>query len=170
VTVFTPNEVFHTIAFYQIAIFAILTALLVVSLPKVHHAALALVGTLCAIAAFYVLLSADFLAGVQVLIYVGAVMVLVLFAIMLTPQQVQLPALAAGGQRLAAFLVAAVVLVIILSVVLTTPWPVASTPLDAPTTALLGASIFQGYILPLEIAGTLLLIAMIGAIVVARED
>src|SRR6476661_3908854 len=108
---------------------------------RLFHNALSLVVALSSVAALYVLLSADFLAAVQVLVYTGAVVILLLFAIMLTPQQVELPAFAAGGQRVAAAIVALVLFLIIVGVVESTPWPLAAQGLDQPTSLQVGTAV-----------------------------
>ena len=136
------------------------------------HDALFLVLTLGSVAGIFVILGADFLAVVQVLIYVGAIMILILFGIMLTPQLGNLPNTGSPGQIAAGIIAAAAVLVTILSVITTAVWPRASAAsIDLPTgtTALLGTSLFGSFALPFEVASVLLLIAMIGALVIARE-
>ena len=164
------TDLFVAIAFYVLAAIALVAGVGVVRPQNLVRAALLLVLVLGVVAGFYVLLSADFLAVVQVIVYVGAIMILMLFAIMLTPGQVDLPALAARGQQLAAALAALAVGAISLAVVLTTPWKVAAAPLNAPTTDALGALLLSTYVLPFEIISVLLTVAMIGAIVIARED
>lgn len=164
------TDVFIAVAFYALAAVAVVAALLMVRNQNLVRAAFQLVLVLGAVAALYVLLSADFLAVVQLLVYVGAIMILMLFAIMLTPGQVELPALAGFGQQIAAVVVAAAFGIISLLVVLTTPWKLAPQPLDAPTTETIGRLLVLNYALPFEIASVLLLVAMIGAIVIARED
>jgi NADH-quinone oxidoreductase subunit J len=93
------TDVIATIAFWVFAISAVVGALGVVAARRVFHNALFLVVALGSTAAIYVLLSADFLAAVQILVYVGAIVILMLFAIMLTPQSVELPSFAPGGQH-----------------------------------------------------------------------
>ena len=94
------------------AIAALAGAFGTVMARRLFHNALFLVVALSSTAAIYVLLSADFLAAVQILVYTGAIVILLLFAIMLTPQQVELPAFAAGGQRFAAAAVSIVLFLI----------------------------------------------------------
>jgi NADH:ubiquinone oxidoreductase subunit 6 (subunit J) len=104
------------------------------------------------------------------LIYVGAIMVLILFAIMLTPGQVELPGMSNQGQTLAAGLVSALVFVITTTVMLTTPWKLRPDPLSMPTTEKIGELLLTTYLLPFEIASVLLTAALIGALVIARES
>jgi NADH:ubiquinone oxidoreductase subunit 6 (subunit J) len=106
-----------------------------------------------------------------VLIYVGAIMVLILFAIMLTPHEVTLPSLGGRGQVAAGAAIAVVILAGATMVAVTNRWPRStSAPLDIPTTWTIGVGLLNAYALPFEVASILLLVAMIGAIVVARED
>src|SRR5437764_2525443 len=101
---------------------------------RLFHNALFLVVALSSTAAIYVLLSADFLAAVQILVYTGAIVILLLFAVMLTPQEVQLPAFAPAGQQFAAWLVSGTLFLLIVGSILSSPWTLAITPLDRPTT------------------------------------
>jgi NADH-quinone oxidoreductase subunit J len=164
------TEIIATLAFWVFAIAALGGALGTVMARRLFHNALFLVVALSSTAAIYVLLSADFLAAVQVLVYTGAIVILLLFAIMLTPQQVELPAFAAGGQRFAAGAVSVLVFVIVVSVIYTSPWPLAARPLDQATTTLIGTAMLTTYVFPFELVSVLLLGTMIGAILLARDD
>ncbi len=157
------------IAFWILAVVAILGALGVVLLRNIFRAALSLVLCFLAVAGLYATLSADFLAAVQVLIYVGAIAVLIILAIMLT-RDVQR---GSPGNRLQipAFIVAVLFLGTVAFIVVNTPWQVAGVAPQEPTTAALAGKLFGegGFILPLEIAAILLLAAILGAIVLVRE-
>jgi NADH-quinone oxidoreductase subunit J len=118
----------------------------------------------------YGVLGADFLAIVQLVVYVGAIMVLLIFAIFMTPGQVDIPGLVGTGQRYGAALVAATILGVSVFVIVATPWNVRSAPLDIPTSEALGGLMLTRYVLPFEIISLLLTVALVGAIVVARED
>jgi NADH-quinone oxidoreductase subunit J len=158
-----------TIAFWILAIVAILGALGVVLLRNVFRAALSLILCFLAVAGLYVTLSADFLAAVQVLVYVGAIAVLIILAIMLT-RDVQR---GSPGNRLQipAFIIAAIFLGMVSFILVNTAWPVADITPKEPTVAALAGKLFGegGFILPLEIAPVLLLAAILGAIVLVRE-
>ena len=165
-------ELLTAVGFYILAALALAGALGLIIASNVFHDALFLVLTLGSVAGIFVILGADFLAVVQVLIYVGAIMILILFGIMLTPQIGTLPNTGRPGQIAAGITGAAAVLVTILGVITTAVWPRASAAsIDLPTgtTALLGTSLFGSFALPFEVASVLLLIAMIGALVIARE-
>ena len=140
-------------AFLILAVIGGLAALLVVTSRNVVHAALWLVVALASVAGVYLLLAAPFVAFVQVIIYVGAIVVLLLFGIMLTRAPVGRRVLdntlrarvgAFGGERISSQ--------------------------AATATAALGESLFRNYVLPFEAVSVLLLAALIGAIVLARRD
>lgn len=163
-------DVYVAIAFYVVAALMIVGALGMVFVRNMVRSALWLVVTLGGVAAMYVLLSADFLAAVQILVYIGAIMVLMLFAIMLTPNQVDLASTSPQGQRITSALTALAVGVIGIAAVLVQPWRLRPVPIDFPTTERIGTLMLSNYVLPFEIASLLLTVGMIGAIVIARED
>jgi len=159
------------LGFWLLAAATVASALAVVTLRDIFRAAIFLVLCFVGVAGVYILLSADFLAAVQILIYAGAIAVLIIFAIMLTrdPQQGNPP----NRLRYSALLIAGLVLATLILVILNTPWSAQSQLTPEPTTAALASALFdkdKGFILPFEIASVLLLAAMIGAIVLARED
>ncbi len=144
--------------------------LLVFSVRNLVRAAMALIVVLGSVAGMYAILAADFLAVVQLVVYVGAIAVLIIFAIMMTPGQIDIPGLVGRGQTVGAFLVAAAMLLVSGFVIASTSWNVRGTPLNVPTAPALGELMLTRYVLPFEIASLLLTVALIGAIVVARED
>ncbi|HYU18572.1 MAG TPA: NADH-quinone oxidoreductase subunit J [Chloroflexota bacterium] len=166
----TPGDVFTAIAFYLVGATTLVAGIGMVLVRNMVRSALLLVLALGGVALMYVLLSADFLAVVQLLLYIGAIMILMLFAIMLTPGQVDLPSSAPQAQRITSALTALAVGVISLFVVLSHPWRIRAAPLDIVTSERLGSLLMSTYVLPFEIASLLLTIGMIGAIVIARED
>jgi NADH:ubiquinone oxidoreductase subunit 6 (subunit J) len=161
-----------SLVFWIAAISSILAAAaLVFRVSNLVRAALALTAVLGSVAALYGILGADFLAMVQLVVYVGAIMVLMIFAIFMTPGQVDQPGTVGRGQQLGAFLVAAVVAIVSIAVVTTNPWNERATPLNIPTTVNpIGELLLSRYVLPFEVASLLLTVALIGAIVIARED
>lgn len=160
-----------TLAFWVGALASIIAAyMMVFRIKNLIRAALALTTVLGGVAMMYALLGADFLAVSQLVVYVGAVMVLIIFAIFMTPGQIDVPGLVGTGQKVGAFITAAAVLVISVFVVWTTPWKVRDGLLDFPTAESLGGLMLTRYVLPFEIASILLTVALIGAIVIARED
>jgi len=157
------------IAFWILAAVAILAALGVVVLRNIFRAALSLVLCFLAVAGLYVTLSADFLAAVQILVYVGAISVLIILAIMMT-REVRT---GSPSNRLVipAFLVSAVFLAVLVFTMINTSWQVSGIAPLEPTTGSLALKLLgeNGFILPVEIAAVLLLAAILGAIVLARE-
>jgi NADH-quinone oxidoreductase subunit J len=159
-----------SIGFWLLAIVAVGAALTVVLLRDVFRAALCLVLCLVAVAGLFVTLSADFLAGAQILVYVGAISILLIIGIMLTREVQQ--GNPTNQFRVPAFLIALVFLGVMCFALLNTPWQVSSiTKPVAPTAQALASKLFgeDGFILTVEIAGVLLLAAIIGAITMARE-
>jgi NADH-quinone oxidoreductase subunit J len=156
-------------AFWIMAVVAVIGALGVVFLRNVFHAALALVLCFLTVAGLYITLSADFLAAVQILVYVGAISVLIILAIMMTREVQQ--GSPANRLKLPVFVVAVVLLGIMVYTVTKTSWAVSAQAPLSPTTVPLAAKLFSenGFILPVEIAAALLLAAILGAIVIARE-
>ncbi len=157
------------IAFWVLAVVGIAAALTVVLLRDVFRAALSLVLCFLTVAGLYITLSADFLAAVQVLIYVGGISILILLAVMLTRDVQQ--GSPSNKLRIPAFVVAIVFLGIVAFSLVNTPWQVSTVPPLAPTTAALATKLLGagGFVLPVEIAGLLLLAAILGAIVLVRE-
>ena len=157
------------IAFWILAVVAVMAALAVVLLGNVFRAALSLVLCFLVVAGIYITLSADFLAAVQVLIYVGAISVLIILAIVLT-REVQRGS-PSNRLRIPAFLVAALFLGGVAFALLNTSWQVSEAPPLEPTTPAIAGLLFGegGFILPVEIGAILLLAAIIGAIVLVRE-
>jgi NADH:ubiquinone oxidoreductase subunit 6 (subunit J) len=156
-------------AFWIMAVVAVISALGVVFLRNVFRAALSLVLCFITVAGLYITLSADFLAAVQILVYVGAISVLIILAIMMTREVQQ--GSPANRMKIPAFIVAAVLLGVMIFTVTNTSWQIASESPLSPTTTPLALKLFSesGFILPVEIAAMLLLAAILGAIVIARE-
>ena len=160
-----------TLAFWVSANASITAAyMMVFNIRNLIRAALALTTVLGGVALMYALLGADFLAVAQLVVYVGAIMVLIIFAIFMTPGQIDTPGLVGQGQRLGALLVSLSVLAVSWFVIVTTPWKIRDTLLDIPTAESIGGLMLTRYVLPFEIASLLLTVALIGAIVIAREE
>jgi NADH-quinone oxidoreductase subunit J len=160
--------------FLFIAAVTLVAALMVVTSRNLIHAALWLILTLFGVAVFYVLLSAGFFAVVQVIIYIGAIAILFIFAVMLTGRTVR----DSGQQSNSRWWLAALVsLALFIGIfVVLNDWPGFITPmpeLGAGVNSLeqLGTALVSpdAYVLPFELASVLLVAAMIGAIYVARE-
>ncbi len=157
------------IAFWLLATVAVAAALAVVLLRNVFRVALALVLCFLAVAGLYVTLSADFLAAVQILIYIGGISVLIILAIMLT-REVQRGS-PANRLQIPAFIAAILFLVVVVFALSSTPWRISTAPPVEPTASTLAIKLLGegGFVLPVEIAASLLLAAILGAIVLVRE-
>ncbi|MEW2355286.1 NADH-quinone oxidoreductase subunit J [Spirillospora sp. NPDC029432] len=159
------------VVFTLLGVVAVGSAVLVVTTRRLVHAALWLVVSFGALAGGYLVLTAEFVAWVQVLIYVGAVIVLLLFGIMLTRAPIGESADLDSGNRWAALAVAAATAVLLVTV-LVMGFRDAYTPL-APgggSAESLGSGIFRTWVLPFEVLSVLLLAALVGAIVLSRSD
>jgi NADH-quinone oxidoreductase subunit J len=155
--------------FYLLAAFTLWAAGVVVLGKNIVRAAVALIFSFCGVAALYVMLEADFLAAVQVLIYVGGITILLLFAIMLTSR-------ISGGLRVvndqvALSGIAALGLLVGLVYAVVRGIPGLTGPPRLPeTTPFLGRALLTTYALPFEAVSILLLGALVGAIILARKD
>ncbi|WP_246574419.1 NADH-quinone oxidoreductase subunit J family protein [Streptomyces genisteinicus] len=160
------------VAFVLVGLVTLGAALVTVTTRQLVHAALWLVVALGGLAVEYLLLTAEFIAWVQVLIYVGSVVVLLLFGLMLTKAPIGRSPDADSGNRPLALAVAAAAAAALLWVVLDafrTTW----IDLDGPaqgSTEVTGAMLFQHWVLPFEGLSVLLLAALVGAIVLSRKD
>lgn len=159
------------ILFWGLAVLMGVAAIGVVTSRNVVHAALYLVGTLMGAAALYILLLAEFVAWVQVLVYVGAIVVLMLFGLMLTRAPIG-RANFDNNQRLLSALTALAVFVVT-SYIMVRAFEGQTIDLtrEAGTlTRSIGEVIFSAYVLPFEVVSMLLLAALVGAVVIARRD
>jgi NADH-quinone oxidoreductase subunit J len=146
-----------------------LAAIRLVTSKNVVHAALFLVVALAAVAGTYLLVAAEFLAWVQVLIYVGAIVVLLLFSLMLTKAPIGRETLD-NQQRGLAALVGVGVLVGLTFLFQDAFGDLGRIELTTTRTADLGTSIFRDFVVPFEVVSILLLAALVGAVVIARKD
>ncbi|MER3397146.1 MAG: NADH-quinone oxidoreductase subunit J [Chloroflexota bacterium] len=155
-------------AFYVLSAITLGGAAGVVFGRNMFHAALFLVASFFGLAGIYVLLQADFLAAVQVLIYAGAVSILVVFAIMLTRQVER------GNEwnqlRVPGLLLGLLLLIGLLAVFTQTQWAAGTGPYPTDTVQVLARQLFGPWVLPFEVASVLLLAALVGAIIIAREE
>lgn len=159
-----------TVVFYVIAAVTIVSAAMVAFSRNIIYSAFALLGTFAGVAGIYIFLGADFVAAVQVLIYVGGILVLILFAVMLTHRitDIQITNRAVG--RIPAMVVIGVLVFLLIQTVRETAWVRAKDLVYAPTTAQIGGLFLEDYLLPFELAAVVLLVALIGAVVLARKE
>ncbi|HEY7467186.1 MAG TPA: NADH-quinone oxidoreductase subunit J [Dehalococcoidia bacterium] len=159
------------VIFYVLAIIAIVASLGVVTVPNIVHAALFLILSLLMVAGFYILLSNEFLALVQVLIYAGTVGVLLLFGLMLTRGRDQnLPSVAMGAQWPAGLLASVVLMAVLLTAVLDVEWPRDIGEVTLIDINTLGGALFRDWLLPFELVSVVLTVALIGAVVIAHQE
>lgn len=159
-----------TAVFYLIALITVVSAGMVAFSRNIIYSAFSLLGTFMGVAGLYVFLGADFVAAVQVLIYVGGILVLILFAVMLTHRitDVQITNRAAG--RIPALIVVGVLIYLLIETIMGTPWVKAKEVVYAATTAKIGDLFLYSYLLPFELASLVLLAALIGAVVLSRKE
>jgi len=167
----------EAVAFYTIAAFILGFAVLVVTARETVHSVLFLVLDFLFVAALYVLLGAEFLAVIQILVYAGGIVVLYLFVVMLVnlkrpPEAYQDPQRHGRVGLLLALAVLAELVAIAMwtSGTPTTPMPAAQAFPVTGNTEVVGWLLYTRYLIPFEIASVLLLVAMIGAIVLAKRE
>ncbi|MEA3349414.1 MAG: NADH-quinone oxidoreductase subunit J [Chloroflexota bacterium] len=141
----------------------------VVTSKNLFHSALYLMLSFVGVAGLYVLLEAPFLAAVQILVYVGAIAVLIVFAIMLT-RRLMAKDLVQRNAQWAWSALGAVLLFAVLSVILLrVNWPVVDAVVPDETITILGQDLMGTYMLPFEVASVLLLVALVGSVIIARD-
>ncbi|MCP4684595.1 MAG: NADH-quinone oxidoreductase subunit J [bacterium] len=159
------------IAFWILSAIVLISGLLVVSLKNIFHCALFLMLCLTGVAGIFILLHAEFLAAAQVLVYVGAVSVLMIFAVMLTSNLARKKIVQTNQNALVAFVSCVAFVVGALWLIKGTEvWKFATEALPANNTMTIGKLLMTEFMLPFEVVSVLLVAAMIGAIVLARGE
>jgi NADH-quinone oxidoreductase subunit J len=159
------------VIFVILSAVTLIGALGVVLMRNLFWAALCLVLSFVGVAGYYILLEAEFLAMVQVLVYVGAISILIIFAVMLS-RRVMSPEFKASNEQWLFGLVTAIALfAVLVYVLLQVNWPVVESALPPETITYLGASLVSPnlFLLVFEVASVLLLVALVGAVIIARE-
>jgi NADH:ubiquinone oxidoreductase subunit 6 (subunit J) len=155
--------------FMGLAAVLLVAGLLVVTMRDIIRCALAMIVCFAALAGLYVMASAPFVAAAEVLVYIGAISVLVLFAIMLTQTKAAPSRLVFQTQARPALLAGVLLAIIIVLAVVSTAWPLA--PGLVPTeTVKVAAALFGSFVLPFEIVSVLLLAAVIGGVFLAKRE
>ncbi|PYV43541.1 MAG: NADH-quinone oxidoreductase subunit J [Acidobacteria bacterium] len=157
------------IIFLIVAVVTVGSAAIVVLSRSLIYSAFSLLFTFFGVAIIYVYLGADFLAGTQVLIYVGGILVLLLFGVMLTHRLYSLNLRTETFQVIPGFLIALAVFISLALVSTRTNWHVVADKPLVPTTDTIGTLFLTEYLLPFEIASILLLVALIGAAMLVRR-
>jgi NADH-quinone oxidoreductase subunit J len=158
------------VAFYLLAAITVGSALGVAFSDNVVYSAFALMGTLLGVAGTFVLLGADFLGAVQLLVYVGGILVLTLFAVMLTHRIADVHVSNRAVGRLPGLVLVGIVFAWMVRVAGRAAWVVKEPAAPAPTTYGIGDALLTQYALPFEVASIVLLAALIGAVVVSRKE
>jgi NADH-quinone oxidoreductase subunit J len=148
---------------------AVLFAVLAVSLRHVFYCALALIGLIFCTSGLFVLLGAGFLAAVQILVYVGAIVVLFLFSIVLTERIASRSIKQTNEQKGVSALVAVIVFGVVAYISARGHWPAAPAGGMGTTVNVIGRDLLTTYLAPFEVASVLLLAALVGAVVLGRE-
>lgn len=165
--------------FLLISAFTLVAAIVVVTDRNLFRAALALIGSFLGVAGLYVMLEAGFLAAAQILVYVGAIAILLIFAIMLTRRLMQTHESPFNSQPLWGFVASVLAAGLLIAVIIQT-WPSSEyTGMPAVSGEQIRGSVddlgsilvnVDGLVLPFEIASVLLLAALVGAIVIAWPE
>ena len=157
----------NTAAFIAIAVLTLSGALAAATLPRLIHAALFLVVAFVGIAAFYLLLGAEFVGLVQIFVYVGAVAVLIVFTILLTRREEE----KTGGLNWGGAVVAVAVFTGLLWAILRSPAVnIAASSFEALTVRRIGEVLMTDYVWPLQCIGVLLTAALLGALLLVMEE
>ena len=163
------SNLLSQIVFYFFAAMTVLSAAVVVFARNLIHSAFALLFTFFGVAALYVFLGADFLAATQMVIYVGGILVLLIFGVMLTHKVYDMKLKSETYQFWPGLAVVTVVFLALVYVMMRTTWYSRGTRALDPTTAGIGELFMKDYILPFELASIFLLIALIGAAMIVRR-
>jgi NADH-quinone oxidoreductase subunit J len=160
-----------TIIFYVFAFVTLASASVVVFSKNIVRSAFALLFAFFGVAGLYILLTADFIAVTQLLIYVGGILVLVIFGVMLTSRQISVDMKSGTIQTLPAVLITAALAGTLVGIFWSTDWRLTSQPSQLQATApKIGEMLLTSYLLPFEIASVVLLVALIGAAMIARRE
>jgi NAD(P)H-quinone oxidoreductase subunit 6 len=159
-----------TAVFYLVAILTVGSAFMVAFSRNIIYSAFSLLGTFAGVAGIYVFLGADFVAGVQLLIYVGGILVLILFAVMLTHRITDVDITNRAAGRIPALIITGLFIYLLIQTVRQTPWVKVKEIVHQPTTAKIGDLFLENYLLPFELASLVLLAALIGAVVLSRKE
>lgn len=157
------------IVFWIIAGVTILAALMVVGLTNLVHSALWLVVVFVGVAATYLILEAEFLAAVQVIVYAGAIAILIVFGVMLTRRGDIRESNLFNNYRFGGGIISVALLAALIGMIGKTEWVIGRVAAPVKDVGALAQGLLGQFVLPFEIAGVLLLVALVGAIIIAKE-
>jgi NADH-quinone oxidoreductase subunit J len=163
-------ELFYTGLYYFFSVVAIGSAAMVAFSRNLAHAIFMLLFALGSVAAFYGMLGADFLFAAQLLIYVGGILVILIFALMISDQFPLEKDLPPVDKSVAGITFSLLFVAIMMMVAWGTNWPEAASIATDPTTPALGVALLSEYLLAFEIAGFVLLVALVAATLMTRKD
>ena len=155
--------------FYAFALLTVISGCFVVFSRNIVHAAFSLLFTLFGVAGLYAVLGADFLAVTQVVVYIGGILVLVLFAVMMTRLPRQRVPWRGFDRYVPAGIFSVGILAVLYLVITKSEWPVTAREAPTPTASQIGVTFMTAYIFPFEYVSLVLLVAMIGAAILIRE-
>jgi len=160
----------YDLIFYAFALLIVVSAVGVVFSRSILYAAFSLMFAFFGVAAVYVLLAADFIAVTQILLYVGGILVLIVFGVMLTSRAFDVEVKRGALQVVPAVVVVGAIAGSLIGIFTTTNWPTAVAPPYEETARPIGALLMTQFVLPFELASVLLLVALIGAVIIARRE
>ena len=157
------------LVFYGFALLTVVSGFMVATRRNIVHAGFSLLFTLLGVAGLFATLGADFLAVTQTIVYIGGILILVLFAVMMT----RMPERAGDGRGFGRAVPAAAfsigILALLVGVITGAGWRLAETGPAQPTIKSIGVELLTNYIFPFEFASLVLLVAMIGAAIMIRQ-
>jgi NADH-quinone oxidoreductase subunit J len=159
----------QTVVFIILSLITLGAALAVVTSKNLFHSALFLILSFVGVAGLYVLLEAPFLAAVQILVYVGAIAILIVFAVMLTRRLMAKDLVQRNAQWGWSALGAVLLFLALGLILLQVNWPAVEAAVPEETISILGQDLMGTYLVPFEVASVLLLVALVGSIIIARE-
>ncbi|HPN39645.1 MAG TPA: NADH-quinone oxidoreductase subunit J [Melioribacteraceae bacterium] len=159
-----------SIFFYLFALITVVSALFVVSVKNVVHSAFYLLFTFFGVAGLYVLLGADFIAVTQIMVYIGGILILLLFGVMLTNKITNIEIKSGTVNIFPAIVLVGVLMGALVSVITRTNWKVVQKVIPNTTINSLGKVLITDYVLIFELLAILLLVALIGATSIARTN
>jgi NADH-quinone oxidoreductase subunit J len=162
------SQILPLVGFYFFALLTVISAVVVVFARSIMRAVFSLMFTLFGVAGLYISLHADFLAATQVLIYVGGVLVILIFGIMLTQRLVEADLRSGRIQLVPTLIAVAILFVFLMLVIFNTPWNIQGPAQFQNTTMDIGTLLMTEWLLPFEVASILLLAALVGAVGIAR--
>jgi NADH-quinone oxidoreductase subunit J len=160
---------YTTILFYVLALIIVASAIIVVFNKNVIHSAFSLFFTLFAVSGIYVLLKADFIAITQIMVYVGGILILLIFGVMLTTKITDVELKTKNLNVIPSILFSVGIITILIFVIFSTKWNLKQAVENEETVTQIGTLLLSTYLLPFEIASVLLLVALIGSAMFARR-